>query len=224
MNAQSPAVSATLPAFPNGGGAAAILAAGIGSFLVSVFAILGDQSAFFKKFFVFYKPTGPLSGVTTCAIGFWLAVWFLLHRVLAAAQCPHRACERRRAHSALPRPAAHLPAYRRFVLALARTLSRIRVRSVSVTPQAPQEAEELLCIPDLKKCQSRRFRFIRRPWWMRECALLYVDDGADLERRAVRENVVAINHPPFVTPWGRAQVALAVVDFIAAIPVFVFDV
>jgi hypothetical protein len=79
MNAQSPAVSATLPAFPNGGGAAAILAAGIGSFLVSVFAILGDQSAFFKKFFVFYKPTGPLSGVTTCAIGFWLAVWFLLH-------------------------------------------------------------------------------------------------------------------------------------------------
>jgi hypothetical protein len=58
---------------------------------------------------------------------------------------------------------------------------------------------------------------------MRECALLYADDGADLERRAVRENVAAINHTPFVTPWRRAQVALAVVDFIAAIPVFVFD-
>ncbi len=80
MNPQSPALSATPPAFPNGGGAAAILAAGIGSFLVSVFAILGDQSSFFKKLFVFYKPTGPLSGVTTCAIVAWLLVWFVLHR------------------------------------------------------------------------------------------------------------------------------------------------
>ncbi len=66
--------------FPNGGGAAAVLAAGIGSFLLSVFAILGDQSAFFRKLFVFYKPTGPLSGVTTCAIVVWLLVWLTLHR------------------------------------------------------------------------------------------------------------------------------------------------
>jgi len=66
--------------FPNGGGAAAVLAAGIGCFFVAVFAILGDQSAFFKKLFVFYKPTGPLSGVTTSAIVVWLVVWFLLHR------------------------------------------------------------------------------------------------------------------------------------------------
>jgi hypothetical protein len=27
----------------------------------------------------FYNPTGPLSGVTTCAIVGWLAVWALLH-------------------------------------------------------------------------------------------------------------------------------------------------
>jgi hypothetical protein len=27
----------------------------------------------------FYKPTGPLSGVTTYAIVFWLAAWALLH-------------------------------------------------------------------------------------------------------------------------------------------------
>jgi hypothetical protein len=65
----------------NGKGAAAILAAGIGSFLVAVFAILGDQSAFFKNLFIFYKPTGPLSGVTTCAILSWLIAWLLLHRL-----------------------------------------------------------------------------------------------------------------------------------------------
>ena len=29
---------------------------------------------------VFYKPTGPLSGVTTCAIFAWLVAWALLHR------------------------------------------------------------------------------------------------------------------------------------------------
>ena len=66
--------------FPNGAGAAAVLAAGIGSFLVAVFAILADQSAAIKSLMNFYKPTGPLSGVTTCAIVVWLAAWFILHR------------------------------------------------------------------------------------------------------------------------------------------------
>lgn len=80
MSAQSASAAPNVPNFPNGGGAAAVLAAGIGSFLLSVFAILGDQSAFFKKLFVFYKPTGPLSGVATCAIIIWLLVWLILHR------------------------------------------------------------------------------------------------------------------------------------------------
>lgn len=75
----SPSVSAR--PMLNGKGAAAILAAGIGSFLVAVFAIVGDQSPFFKKLFIFYKPTGPLSGVTTCAILGWLIAWFILHRL-----------------------------------------------------------------------------------------------------------------------------------------------
>jgi hypothetical protein len=66
--------------FANGGAAAALVAAGVGSVLVSVFAILGDQSAFFKNLFIFYRPTGPLSGVTSCAIVVWLVVWFILHR------------------------------------------------------------------------------------------------------------------------------------------------
>ena len=64
---------------PNGAGAAAILAAGIGSFALAVFAILGDQSAAFKSLMIFSKPTGPLSGVTTCAIGVWLASWAIFH-------------------------------------------------------------------------------------------------------------------------------------------------
>jgi len=65
---------------PNGAGAAAVLAAGIGSFAVAVFAILADKAAPIKSLMNFYRPTGPLSGVTTCAIVVWLAVWALLHR------------------------------------------------------------------------------------------------------------------------------------------------
>jgi uncharacterized protein YbjT (DUF2867 family) len=63
----------------NGAGAAAILAAGIGCLMVAGLAILGDKSAAMGSFFVFVKPTGPLSGVTTCAIAVWLACWALLH-------------------------------------------------------------------------------------------------------------------------------------------------
>lgn len=63
----------------NGAGAAAILAAGIGSFLLGVFAVVGDKVPAMQKFFIFSKPTGPLSGVTTCAIVLWLVVWIVLH-------------------------------------------------------------------------------------------------------------------------------------------------
>jgi hypothetical protein len=65
---------------PNGPGAAAVLAAGIGSLAVAVFAIVADKVAAIKSLMNFYKPTGPLSGVTTCAILIWLAVWLILHR------------------------------------------------------------------------------------------------------------------------------------------------
>jgi hypothetical protein len=80
MSAHSPSTSAGARAYPNGAGAAAVLAAGIGSFLLSVFAILADKSAAIKSVMNFYTPTGPLSGVTTCAIVVWLAVWIILHR------------------------------------------------------------------------------------------------------------------------------------------------
>ncbi|MGA2730607.1 MAG: hypothetical protein ABSE96_22575, partial [Terracidiphilus sp.] len=63
---------------PNGSGAAAILSAGIGSFGVALFTILADKSVYLKNLFVFYKPTGPLTGVTTAAILLWLASWAAL--------------------------------------------------------------------------------------------------------------------------------------------------
>jgi uncharacterized membrane protein YGL010W len=57
------------------------LSAGIGCFLLSIFAILADASKPVAKFFTFYVPTGPLSGVTTTAIVLWLLTWFVLARM-----------------------------------------------------------------------------------------------------------------------------------------------
>lgn len=68
----------TVPSIPNGSGAAAILAAAIGSFVLAVIAFAGDKSAPIKNSLNFYKPTGPLSGVTTVAILIWILTWGLL--------------------------------------------------------------------------------------------------------------------------------------------------
>lgn len=64
----------------NGPAAAAILAAGIGCFAVGVFALAGDAFPAIARFFTFYTPSGPLSGVTTSAIVVWLLSWFGLAR------------------------------------------------------------------------------------------------------------------------------------------------
>src|ERR1700729_262343 len=66
------------PTLTNGSGAAAILSAGIGSFTLAVLAIASDKSAPIKNILIFYKPTGPLSGVTTTAILIWLLTWVIL--------------------------------------------------------------------------------------------------------------------------------------------------
>ena len=79
MTTQNGTVSAASSIRFNGAGAAAILAAGIGAFLLAVLAILGDQYALIGSAMIFWKPTGPLSGVTTCAIVLWLAAWAVLH-------------------------------------------------------------------------------------------------------------------------------------------------
>jgi len=63
---------------PNGSGAAAILAAGIGAFMVALLAIAADKFASFKSLMNIHKATGPLSGVTTFAIVVWLVIWAIL--------------------------------------------------------------------------------------------------------------------------------------------------
>jgi hypothetical protein len=63
----------------NGAGAAAVLAAGIGSLAVGLIATLADKFVTIKSAMIFSKPTGPLSGVTTSAIVVWLIAWVLLH-------------------------------------------------------------------------------------------------------------------------------------------------
>lgn len=70
--------SANTGSLTNGSGAAAILAAGIGSFLVGLLAVLADKIPVLKSEMIFYKPTGPLSGVTTVAIVGWFAAWVIL--------------------------------------------------------------------------------------------------------------------------------------------------
>ena len=74
---QAPASAGELRSGP---GAAALLAAGIGSAAVGIFALLGDAFKGIASFFNFYNPTGPLSGVSTSAIVVWLAAWYVLSR------------------------------------------------------------------------------------------------------------------------------------------------
>jgi hypothetical protein len=68
---------------PNGPGAAAILAAGIGSAAMGIAALAGDASERLGKALNFYDPVGTLSGVTTVSIVIWLAAWFILSRLWA---------------------------------------------------------------------------------------------------------------------------------------------
>lgn len=76
---QNPAsFSANSAKLTNGSGAAAILSAGIGCFMVAVLAIAADKLPWFKRLMIFSKPTGPLSGVTTCAVLIWLVAWAIL--------------------------------------------------------------------------------------------------------------------------------------------------
>jgi hypothetical protein len=78
MNMSGSAATSNIPSLTNGSGTAAILAAGIGSFALAVLACAGDKSAAIKNSLIFYKPTGPLSGVTSTAIVIWLLTWGIL--------------------------------------------------------------------------------------------------------------------------------------------------
>jgi len=62
----------------NGRGAAAVLAAAIGSFALALLALAGDASRSISATLNFWNPTGPLSGVTDVAILVWLGSWLFL--------------------------------------------------------------------------------------------------------------------------------------------------
>jgi hypothetical protein len=81
MSENTPPAPAGMASVTNGSGAAAILAAGIGAFLIAILAIAADKFSEIKSVMIFYRPTGPLSGVTTCAIVGWLAAWAILERL-----------------------------------------------------------------------------------------------------------------------------------------------
>jgi hypothetical protein len=66
---------------PNGPGAAAILAAGIGCAAVGILAFAAEASKPLANLLNFYNPVGPLSGKTTVAVIVWLVAWFVLSRL-----------------------------------------------------------------------------------------------------------------------------------------------
>lgn len=78
MSSQETSTSGGTARLTNGSGAAAILAAGIGAFMLAVLAVAADKATSIQRLMVFYKPTGPLSGVTTTAILIWLFTWGIL--------------------------------------------------------------------------------------------------------------------------------------------------
>lgn len=64
---------------PNGTGAAAVLAAAVGCFSLGLISVVADKVKPLAKTLIIYRPTGPLSGVSTSSILIWVAVWVLLH-------------------------------------------------------------------------------------------------------------------------------------------------
>ena len=70
-----------LPA--NGPGAAALLAAAIGGFVLGILALAADAVPGIARVLNVWNPTGPLSGVTDGAIIVWLLSWFVLARLWA---------------------------------------------------------------------------------------------------------------------------------------------
>lgn len=70
-----------------GAAGAAILAESIGCCALGVLADVGDASKAAARFLTFWRPTGPLSGVSTLAIVLWLITWFVLHRFWRERDC-----------------------------------------------------------------------------------------------------------------------------------------
>jgi hypothetical protein len=66
----------------NGPVLAALLASGIGAFLLGFFTTFAVISADFKNFLAFNKAVGPLAGKTSYAVAGWLVAWAVLSFVM----------------------------------------------------------------------------------------------------------------------------------------------
>lgn len=64
---------------PTGPGAAAVVAAGIGTFTIGLMTSLAEASASLSNALNWYKPSGPLSGKIGVAVLAWLLAWVILH-------------------------------------------------------------------------------------------------------------------------------------------------
>ena len=60
---------------PNGPAAAAILAIGVGVFVLGLLAVLSEASSSIHDWLEFSERVGPLSGKTTIAVVAWLVSW-----------------------------------------------------------------------------------------------------------------------------------------------------
>ena len=73
--------SVELPDRPEGPHAAAVLAGGIGCFVLGLLTTLAEANASFKDWLSWNDDVGPLSGKTGLTVIVWLIVWAILHAV-----------------------------------------------------------------------------------------------------------------------------------------------
>ncbi len=69
---------------PDGPGAAAMIAAGVGIFVLGLLTTLAVISAGVKSFLLWWEwgqGVGPLAGKSTLAVLAWIVVWFILDRM-----------------------------------------------------------------------------------------------------------------------------------------------
>ena len=64
---------------PNGAGAAALLAAAIGVFVIGLLTTLATASPALANSLAWTKPVGPLAGKTGVGVIVWLVSWIFLH-------------------------------------------------------------------------------------------------------------------------------------------------
>lgn len=67
------------PAKPTGPAAAALVAAGVGTFVIGLMTTLASAFPGLRNALVWYSPSGPLSGKTGVGLIAWLLAWIILH-------------------------------------------------------------------------------------------------------------------------------------------------